>query len=242
MTSCPPPISDDLRRRIIAWREDGLPIKAIAELAGCKDRVVYKILATHRDTGGVRYAPSFLPRGRPRTLDNHDIDYISGLLAANPTLYLDEIQEKLESTRGVDVSVATISRTLDRLALSNKQVSKVAAERNELLRATWVAAHGHIPKEYFVFLDESSVDDLTGQRQKGWSQIGRACVRRATFLRGQRYSILPALTVDGLIALDIFEGSVNKEKFIHFISTELVCTDIICIVQRSLTITLRHLF
>ena len=242
MTSCPPPISDDLRRRIIAWREDGLPIKAIAELAGCKDRVVYKILATHRDTGGVRYAPSFLPRGRPRTLDNHDIDYISGLLAANPTLYLNKIQEKLESTHGVDVSIATISRTLDQLALSNKQVSKVAAEHNELLWATWVAAHGHIPKEYFVFLDESSVDDLTGQRQKGWSQIGRACVRRATFLRGQRYSILPALTVDGLIALDIFEGSVNKEKFIHFISTELVCTDIICIVQRSLTITLRHLF
>ena len=104
-------------------------------------------------------------------------------------------------------------------------MSKVAAERNELLRATWIAAYGHIPKEYFVFLDESSVDDITGQRRKGWSQIGRACVHRAAFLRGQRYSILPALTVDGLIALDIFEGSVNKEKFIHFISTELVRHD-----------------
>ena len=88
----------------------------------------------------------------------------------------------------------------------------------------------------------SSVNDLTSQQQKGWSQIGCTCVRCATFLCGQCYSILPALTMDRLIALDIFEGSVNKEKFIHFISTELVCTDIICIVQCSLTITLRHLF
>ena len=70
-----------------------------------------------------------------------------------------------------------------------------------------------------MFLDESSVDHVTGQQWKGWSQIGRACARRATFLRGQRYPILPALAVDGLIALDIFKGSVNKEKFIHFIST-----------------------
>ena len=101
----PPPISDDLWQRIIAWREDGLPIKSIAELAGCKDRAVYKILATQRDTGGVQYPPSFRPRGRPRTLDNHDIDYIAGLLAANPTLYLDEIQEKLLSARGVDVFI-----------------------------------------------------------------------------------------------------------------------------------------
>ena len=38
----------------------------------------------------------------------------------------------------------------------------------------------------------------------------------------------PALTVDGLIALDIFEGSVNKEKFIHSVSTELVCMHITC--------------
>ena len=62
---------------------------------------------------------------------------------------------------------------------------------------------------------ESRVDDHTNQRTHGRAAVGLACVRRATFIRGQRYSILPALTSDGIIALDIFEGSVNKEKFIR---------------------------
>ncbi|KAF9538412.1 hypothetical protein CPC08DRAFT_612093, partial [Agrocybe pediades] len=36
-----------------------------------------------------------------------------------------------------------------------------------------------------------------------------------------RYSVLPALTSEGMIALDIFEGSVNKERFIQFITEQV---------------------
>ena len=53
--------------------------------------------------------------------------------------------------------------------------------------------------------------------------MGQACVSRDTFIRGQRYSILPALSSNGIIALDIFEGSVNKERFISMIQTQVVC-------------------
>ncbi|KJA12884.1 hypothetical protein HYPSUDRAFT_152196, partial [Hypholoma sublateritium FD-334 SS-4] len=37
----------------------------------------------------------------------------------------------------------------------------------------------------------------------------------------QRYSVLPALTSEGIIAFDIFEGSVNKERFIQFINEQV---------------------
>jgi hypothetical protein len=84
--------------------------------------------------------------------------------------------------------------------------------------------YGDIPADYFIWLDESSVDDYTNQCTHGWAAVGHACVHRATFIRGQRYSILPALTSDGIITLDIFEGSVNKEKFIQFLKEDLVCT------------------
>lgn len=76
--------------------------------------------------------------------------------------------------------------------------------------------------ELFVFLDESAVDNHTIQRNHGWSQMGIPCVSRGAFLRGTRFSILPALTIDGIIALDIFEGSVNKEKFIGFLKDSVV--------------------
>ncbi|KAJ7440649.1 hypothetical protein B0H11DRAFT_1680230, partial [Mycena galericulata] len=87
-----------------------------------------------------------------------DLDYLSGLLDANPTWYLDELQEKLYASRGpvasMYLSIAALSRTIRRLAITKKTVAPEAIERNELLRATWQAVNGDIPMEYFVWLDE----------------------------------------------------------------------------------------
>ena len=43
-----------------------------------------------------------------------------------------------------------------------------------------------------------------------------------SFLRGIRYSILPALTTDGIIALEIVEGSITKEVFLTFLREQVV--------------------
>jgi transposase len=48
--------------------------------------------------------------------------FILGLLEHSPDLYLDEIQEQLFSQHDVDVSLATIWRTLKRLGMSSKSV------------------------------------------------------------------------------------------------------------------------
>ena len=218
-----PSTTIEMRKAMVRWRfEQHKTALEIAVLSGCSERTVYEVLRLHRDYGQVTN-PFARTRGRPRILDNGDMEYIHALLQANPVLYLDELQEQLFAARDKDVSLATLSRAIRRLAMTHKRVSKTAAERNELLRATWQAEYGDIPAEYFVWLDESSVDDKTNQRNHGWADLGRACVRRATFIRGQRYSVLPALTSDGIIALDIFEGSVNKDRFIRFLNEDLVC-------------------
>jgi hypothetical protein len=49
-------------------------------------------------------------------------------------------------------------------------------EHNELLHATWIAAHGDIPKEYIVWIDEAGIDDHTNQQEVGWARLGQACV------------------------------------------------------------------
>jgi hypothetical protein len=88
---------------------------------------------------------------------------------------------------------------------------------------TWQAEIGLYPPENFVWLDESLSDDITMHCTSRWASMGQACVRQATFLQGKRYSILPALTLDGVIAMDLFEGSVTKEKFMSFLQNHLVC-------------------
>jgi len=45
------------------------------------------------------------------------------LLEHSPDLYLDEIQEQLFEMHDIDISLATITRTLKRLGYSNKKVS-----------------------------------------------------------------------------------------------------------------------
>ena len=99
---------------------------------------------------------------------------------------------------------------------------KGALERDELVHAAWQAEYGDVPMDAFVWLDEASADDHTNQWRDGWAPLGHACVQRYTFIRGQRFSVLPAHSIDGIIALDIFEGSVTKERFIRFIREQLV--------------------
>lgn len=61
-----------------------------------------------------------------------------------------------------------------------------------------MAQYGH----GLVFVDEAGMDDHIN----GWAPLGQACVRRTSFLRDQKYSIIPALSFDRILALDIFEG------------------------------------
>ncbi|KIY68549.1 hypothetical protein CYLTODRAFT_315822, partial [Cylindrobasidium torrendii FP15055 ss-10] len=88
-------------------------------------------------------------------------------IRANPAIYLDEIQHLLLERLEISVSIATLSRTVHRLGHTHKLISPIALQRNELLCSTWIAEYGDIPMEYFVWLDESSVDNLTHQRTHG---------------------------------------------------------------------------
>jgi hypothetical protein len=99
---------------------------------------------------------------------------------------------------------------------------KVAAERDEELRTMWeLKMAQYQDPELFVAIDKSAVDNKTIQCQNGWSSVGQTCVCRMAFLHGKRYSILPALSTDGIIALDIFEGSVLK-TFLSFLKNNVV--------------------
>jgi transposase len=115
-----PDVAPQLRDRIVAWRyEQRKPAAEIAELAGCSERTVYGILHNHWDFG--QTANPYTQRcGCPRALEIGDINYLSSLLDANPTMYLDELQEMLWENQEVDVTLSTLLRTLKRIAAMNK--------------------------------------------------------------------------------------------------------------------------
>ena len=73
---------------------------------------------------------------------------------------------------------------------------------------------------------ESSKDDRTLIRKYGRALSGIDPVLTVSLDRGIRYSILPALTLDGYIAIQAVEGSINGEEFFDFVVNDLVYENI----------------
>ncbi|KAG1839724.1 hypothetical protein DFJ58DRAFT_613625, partial [Suillus subalutaceus] len=71
--------------------------------------------------------------------------------------------------------------------------------------------------EMLMFGDEAAKDERTLIQRYGRSRIGMKCIQRKCFVQGKHYSILPILTLDGIITYDIIEGTVTSERFIQFL-------------------------
>lgn len=91
------------------------------------------------------------------------------------------------------------------------------------MRSAFISTIGSQYKpDQLIFIDESAKDERTLNRVYGYSNRGCRIQKNTIFLRGKRYTILPALSLDGYIAVDIIEGSCNKEKFKDFILSKVV--------------------
>ena len=211
-----PSILQVICERIVTWHAEGMSASNIAYLADCSIQTVYYILAYHHDYATTRNPFIHDNHGRSQSLDMGDINYITSLVDAQPNISLDEIQENLIWYRGCNVSISTLSHTLRHIQITHKKIASAALEWNELLQAIWQAENGGVPANYCIWLDESSVDNITNVRQSGWSDLGQAYVSQNTFIRSQCFSVLPALGPEGIIALDMFKESVNKDCFIQF--------------------------
>jgi hypothetical protein len=126
------------------------------------------------------------------------------------------------------ISCSTLSRTLHQLHFSHKDVSGHALEQNNQLRAVFMnrIADQISDPNMLMFGDEASKDERTSVRRWGWSLRGSRCIQRKCFVRGRRFSILPILTLNGIIAYDIIEGSVTSEQFLHFLRELVVCSNL----------------
>jgi len=64
----------------------------------------------------------------------------------------------------------------------------------------------------------------------GYSPINTRARKSVVFVRGKRYTILPALSLEGFIAVDVIEGSCDMKRFQTFILTQVVIRIYIVIV------------
>ena len=167
--------------------------------------------------------------------------YIESLVEQTPDIYGGELQYALFAAYNVDVDVSTIMRALRRRGFTQKkvgfilliasmahssllniQITRPARERDEELRLQYQADIGeNYPPETLVFVDEAACNRLTTNRKRGWAPIGKRARRHDYFVRGQRYSILPAISLNGVLHLDILSCSWTAEEFRSFVDVLL---------------------
>jgi len=145
------------------------------------------------------------------------LDALCKYLQENPGLYLYEMVNFLQTEFEVSVTVSSIRRALDSIGWTKKQIRRVAKGQNANLRDTYLYNILDFSPEHFVFLDESGRDRRVGLRRIGWSPLGVTPTQVAPFQHEQRYQILPAYAVDGIMLLHMFQGSTDSAVFEDFL-------------------------
>ncbi|QRW12042.1 DDE superfamily endonuclease [Ceratobasidium sp. AG-Ba] len=188
----------------------------VASLIGVSQRTVQRTVRLYHRTGSVIWTP--IKVGQPRRLSNLEASFLEGCILRKPDMYTRELQDALHHKCGIRVSESTVLRALHLRGFTRKQVSRQAAERDPVDRDLyeWVIGTAY-RAEQLVFVDESSCDQRTPQRRFAWALSGHRATLQTSTARGRRYSILPALSLDGILHCVIREGAYTGETFMDFI-------------------------
>jgi hypothetical protein len=100
---------------------------------------------------------------------------------------------------------------------SRKIATKRAKEQSDPLRRVYLARVAqHYIADQIVALDESACNERTGDRKYGWSPINTPVELVYSFKRSERWSILPAMTINGYMNYTVFQGAIKSELMEEF--------------------------
>ena len=197
-------------------------VAEILDVAQMSRATFYRMRERWNRTGSIARR-RVLRAGRPRKLSHTLVNETVRWVERSSTLYLRQLRRRLYFRSGMEISISTVHRTLKRRGITLKKVEKVASERDPLKVADYIRRISRYTQEQLVFVDECSKDDRTCFRQYGRGPSGQTVTVRGPFIRGDRYSLLPALDVNGIFAYKTVKGSFTKARFYDFIRNHVVC-------------------
>jgi transposase len=140
---------------------------------------------------------------------------------------LEEMRDWLYDEFDIKTTIWTVFRALEKMRYSRKIATKRAKEQSEALRRVYAARVAqHYRADMIVAVDESACNERTGDRKYSWSPVNSAVELVYSFKRSERWSLLPAITVDGYLSYTIFQGSITSEILEDFLECSVLphCT------------------
>ncbi|KAJ7212311.1 hypothetical protein GGX14DRAFT_361791 [Mycena pura] len=109
---------------------------------------------------------------RPRTILPPFLQVLRDLLDESPALYLDELADYFSIVHDENIPISTIADSLRELGYQRKVLRRVAAQRDNILRAQWMQLiQRNFEARQMVFTDESSKDGHTLARRYGRGSV-----------------------------------------------------------------------
>lgn len=214
--------SVDLRWRVV-WQRLALdlPLRAIASNLSISVGTAHNIFKRFEDTGEVDPKPA-PKRKELRKMDDHHELYVVGLVLANPTMQLSEMCSKVQEISGTEVSVSTLCKLLSRHGFTRKRIQHVASQRNDNLRGKFIADVTFFDRDMLVWIDESGCNSKDCLRTYGHSIRGERAISRVLLVRGQRISVIAAMSCKGILDIELTTGTVNGDTFFDFVRGTLI--------------------
>jgi hypothetical protein len=122
------------------------------------------------------------------------------------------------------ISRSALHNNICDIGLTYKILQRAAAEWNDDLREEWMEDMWmHRIPHQLVMVDETSKDDWMIYRHYSCAPEGHCAAIHANFMRGEHYSLVVAMSVDGYKAMSIVLGLVDGDIFFYFIVHDVVC-------------------
>lgn len=218
------PYSLDFRQKIIQiYENENQSIRKIASRFRIAKSFVQKLIKQHKETGDL--APKPQGGNSAPKLGSQEVVILMELIEVNNDATLQELCDLLEQKTGIKVSKSTLDRVTKKLDYSFKQKTLYAEEKlKEEVQKKRVELWDKIrdiPYEELVFIDESGVD-LALIRTRARAIKGQRARGPKPQKRGERVSLLSALSVKKVVASTNIYGTTNRVTFEAFILTKLV--------------------
>jgi transposase len=217
-------ISSDIKQCALRLWDSGWELEDVCFALMVSRASIYRWQAIFEQYGNVNRPPSPLI-GPTRILTRALVTACQTLYESDSDLYLDEVITWLALTHDIIISTSTLARNLAEAGLTRKILHKIAQERDELLRQEWkdsIRTNFQGDGSEFVCVDETSKNELSYARRFGRSLAGERAHLTDVFVRGDRYSLVAAVTTEGYIAAHAVEGSFDSFEFYNFVAEQVV--------------------
>ncbi|MGD9510578.1 MAG: IS630 family transposase [Geminicoccaceae bacterium] len=216
--------SADLRSRVLAAVDAGVPARAAAERFRVSVSYIYKALSRRNETGESEARPQ--RNHQELKLAAHH-EAIAAAVARQPDATLDELRAWLLATHGVGASLGLMHKTLARLGLTPEKKSLRAEEqgRPELAaqRALWRAGQDQLNPQRLVFVDETGAATNMARRY-GRGPRGRRVDGPVPHGHWKSTTFVGGLTTRGLVAPYVTDGAMNGTIFKAWVEQMLAPT------------------